>query len=401
MRRLLPSLAFAVTGALAPFTCLCAAHATTAAASTVTVPMQVELNRPYIDVTVTGPDGQHATAHAFVDTGGGGLLFSAGLARRLGLKATGEPEHDDGATLAPTSVPALGIGGKPLELADAHAFIVADAPGTLHHTDAEMMLPGRFLRKYVVVLDYPAHAFTLADPAHFRPDGTDVQAVFGGGMPVVHVSVAGESHGFLMDTGGQYCMVSIADLDAWKKRHPAWPHVAGAWGPANMLLGNAETKLSMLRIGTLQWGPFRIGNAGAVSRGVGNYERFMSGVVGMPVIGSIGGNVLRHFKVTVDYPAGKVYLAGPASVRDAPLDMAGIMLEPAARGGYEVAAVATGVKGIAPGERLLEVDGHDVTRMPFARVAGLLGGAVGTRHALVLERGGARATVEASVQTIF
>ena len=81
--------------------------------------------------------------------------------------------------------------------------------------------------------------------------------------------------------------------------------------------------------------------------------------------------------------------------------MVGIMLEPAARGGYDVAAVAAGASGIEPGERLLEVDGHDVTRMPFSRVVGLLGGAVGTMHALVLERGDARTTVDANVQSIF
>lgn len=387
-------------GALAPFTCAFAAHATPAG-GIATVPMQVELNRPYIDVLLTGPNGQRTTSHAYVDTGGGGLLFSAGLARRLGLQATGNPERDDGATLVPTAVPALSIGGKPIELADARAFIVINEPGTLHHTDAEMMLPGRFLRNYVVVLDYPAHTFTLADPARFVPDGTTMQATFGGGMPVVRASVAGKNYGFLMDTGGQYCMISDADLDAWEKQHPDWPHVNGAYGPANMLLGAFETKLSMLRIGAMQWGSFRIRDAGAVSRPVGNYERFMSDIVGMPIIGSIGGNVLRHFKVTVDYPANKVYLAGPAGVRDAPLDMVGIMLEPAARGGYEVAAAAAGASGIGRGERLLEVDGQEVTRMPFSRVAGLLGGAAGTKHALVLERDGARKTVQASVQSIF
>lgn len=363
--------------------------------------MQVELGRPYIDVTLTGPSGQPVTARAYIDTGGGALLFSAGLAKQLGLKATGPSEHEEGETLAPTVAPTLNIGGKRIDAGDTRAFIVADAPDTLAHTNAQMMLPGRALRHDAVVFDYPAHTFTLADPATFKPDGTAVQATFGGGMPVVHASVAGKDYGFLLDTGGQYCMVSNAEVGAWEKQHPEWQHLAGAYGPANMLLGNSETKLSMLRIGELQWGPFRIGNVGAVSRSVGNYEHFMSGVVGMPVVGSIGGNVLGHFKVTIDYPENKVYLAGSASPRDAPLDMVGIMLEPAARGGYEVAAVASGVHGITPGDRLLSVEDHDVTRLPFPQVIGLLSGTPGSKRSLVLESGAARSTVKATVQSIF
>lgn len=263
------------------------------------------------------------------------------------------------------------------------------------------MLPGKILQRYVAVFDYPAHTFTLADSHNFRLDGSTVQATFGGGMPVVRASIAGTAYGFLLDTGGQYCMVSIAKLDAWAKRHPDWPRVTGAYGPANMLFGKSETQLSMLRIAALQWGPFRIDNTGAVSRGVGTYEHFMSGVVGMPVIGSIGGNVLRHFKVTIDYPAGKIYLAGPARVRDAALDMVGVMLEPAASDSYEVAAVAPGVRGITPGDRLLSVDGHGVTGLPFSRVASWLSGTPGDKHLLVLERGGSRSTIDATIQSVF
>lgn len=394
-------LALWTVGALAPATCVFAAPNADTTAAAVTVPTQVELGRPYIDVTLTGPSGRAVTAHAYIDTGGGALLFSAGLARQLGLKATGAPAHEEGNTLAPTAAPALRIGGRHIDTGDTRAFIVTDAPDTLAHSDARMMLPGRALRHDVVVFDYPARAFTTADPHAFKLDGTPLHASFGGGMPVVRASIAGTTYGFLLDTGGQYCMVSIAKLDAWARRHPDWPRITGAYGPANMLLGKPEAQLSMLRIAALQWGPFRIDNAGAVSRGVGNYERFMSGVVGTPVIGSIGGNVLRHFQVTIDYPAGKIYLAGPVRSRDTALDMVGMMLEPAARGGYQVAAVASGVRDIIPGDRLLSVDGHNVTAAPLSRVVGLLSGAPGDKRSLVLEHGGTRSTVEATIQPVF
>lgn len=391
------SLALWTAGALAPAVCVFAA----ANPATTTVPMQVELGRPYIDVMLTGPNGRPVTAHAYIDTGGGALLFSAGLATQLGLQATGAPTHEEGQAFAPTAAPALRIGDTHIDIGDTHAFIVTDAPDTLVHSDARMMLPGRALARNVAVFDYPAHTFTVANPRGFKPDGAPVHAAFGGGMPVVRASVAGKAYDFLLDTGGQYTMVSIANLGAWRKQHPDWPHVAGAYGPANMLLGKPEAQLSMLRIAAMQWGPFRIDHAGAVSRAVGNYERFMSGVVGMPIIGSIGGNVLRHYKVTIDYPAGKIYVAGPAQAHDEPLDMVGVTLEPAGHGGYDVAAVVPGVHGIKPGDRLLSVSGRDVTGLPFARVIGLLSGTPGEKRALVIERGGARATVKATVQPVF
>lgn len=400
-RRIWTLLALWTAGALAPTVSVFATANTGAAPVAATVPMQVELGRPYIDVTLTGPTGKPVTAHAYIDTGGGALLFSAGLARQLGLKATGAPTHEEGETFAPTTAPALRIGDRPIDVGDTRAVIVTDAPDALVHSDARMMLPGRALRQNVAVFDYPAHTFTLADPHGFKPDGTAMHATFGGGMPVVHASVAGKAHDFLLDTGGQYSMVSIAKLGAWRQQHADWPHVTGAYGPANMLLGRAEAQLSMLRIAALQWGPFRIDHAGAVSRAVGNYEHLMSGIVGTPVIGSIGGNVLRHFKVTIDYPAGKIYVAGPAHVRDTAIDMVGVILEPAAHGGYDIAAVAPGVHDIKPGDRLLGVDGHEVTDAPFSRVAGWLAGTPGDKRVLVLQRAGARATVTATVQSLF
>lgn len=391
------------SAALTVFTVACApmaAHATDVAGAT-TVPMQVELNRPYIDVTLAGASGHPVKAHAYVDTGGGAIIVSSGLAARLGLKATAKAEVDQGEKLAPTTVPALRIGGKTLALVNAQAFISTNDPRVLGRTDAEMELPGPYLQHYAVVFDYPAHTFTLADPHSYKPDGTAMETTFGGGMPAVRISVAGKSYGFLLDTGGQYCMISDAELGPWSKQHRDWPRVDGVYGPANMQIGQFETKLTMLRIAALQWGQFSIEGAGAVSRPLGPYEKMMSGIVGTPVIGSIGGNVLRHFKVSIDYPAQTVYLDGPATVRDASIDMVGIMLEPAAHGGYEVAGTAAGVKDIQVGDRLLKVDGRDVTRAPFSTVVNLLSGSPGTPRTLSLQRGGTHFTVHASVQTIL
>jgi len=367
-----------------------------------TVAMRVELNRPYIDVTLEGPVGRPVRARAWVDTGGGGLLLSAGLARRLGLAPDGKAIRTEGSLIAGTSAPRLAIGGMPIALAGRRStYIAEDAPEMLQDTDAQLALPGRLLRRYVVALDYPARTFTIARPRAALLEGTRVDSYIGAsGMPVVWLSVGGVRRGFLLDSGGQYLMVSAAALHAWTTAHPDWPAVAGAFGPADMLLGTAEAKFDMVRLASLVWGPYRIAHAGAVSRRPGVYERGMSAMLGRPVIGSIGGNVLRAFRVTIDYPHGVVYLKKIRTLTP-PLSMVAVTLEPAARGGYRVAGVAPGVPGVEAGDRLLTVDGLEVSGLPFFRLVAMLSGRPGQMRTLTLRRAGRTVRARVPVRSIF
>lgn len=367
----------------------------------ITIPMQLELDRPYIDVTLIGSGGQAVRAHAWVDTGGGAVLFSAGLARELGLKPAGKPIHEEGHVLAPVDVPIVRIGGEQVTLVKGEAFIAIDEPKTLSGSDAQMQLPGRMLRDHVVTFDYPERTFTVAEKSHADMPGTPIKTSIGkSGMPVVWLSVAGKTEGFLLDTGGQFSMVSLAKLRDWAKRNPAWKHVTGAYGPANMLLAQ-ETQGIMLRIGEMKWGPFAIHDAGAVSRPAGVYEKWMSQMLEQPVVGSIGGNVLRDFRITIDYPNGKVYLQRQSGTSHPPLAMVGLMLIPTPQGGYAIAGAAAGVQDIHPGDLLVTVDGQDVTGTPYFRVVAWLSGKPGEARTLGLIRDGKAMTVEATVHGVF
>lgn len=66
-----------------------------AVGSASTVPMQLELNRPYIEVHLEGPNGRDVKARTWVDTGDGAIILSADLARRLGLKPTGKATRNE------------------------------------------------------------------------------------------------------------------------------------------------------------------------------------------------------------------------------------------------------------------------------------------------------------------
>lgn len=378
------------------------AHAASAATPQLAaVPLKVELNRPYADIKVTGPQGHARTGRFWLDTGGGAILLSHEFAARLGLKPSGKAFRNEGMLLAPIAVPALSLGGMKLDLSEGRAYIVMDSPKALNHTAAVGAFPVHMLRSYNVVFDYPGRQLTVAQPDALVPHGQAVKTYIGkSGMPVVTLEVDGAAHDFLLDTGGSYCMISAALLQNWGKAHIDWPRVRGAFGPANMLMGSIEPKLEMTRVGTMQWGPFKLHGIGAVSRPVGVYEKWMSRIAGRPVVGSVAGNLLQAFRVDIDYPKGQVYLKRAPSIDDQPIDMVGITLEPQA-GGYVIAAKVPELTQLRVGDRLLGVDGLKVTHASVAQTMAALQGKPGSSHELRIERGGKVLTVTANVRRIL
>jgi hypothetical protein len=70
-----------------------------------TVPMVVEGNRPFVELSFRKPDGTIRRARFWVDTGGGSLLLMQNLASDLGLKPQGEPVEEDGVKFWPIQPP--------------------------------------------------------------------------------------------------------------------------------------------------------------------------------------------------------------------------------------------------------------------------------------------------------
>lgn len=370
-------------------------------ASFATVPMILKMNRPYVDLTATGPNGRPVHARFYLDTGGGAIILSKNLATRLGLKPEGAPSHEEGVDLVATRTPAIRIGGMRVNLLEPATAIDLDAPETLDGNDAQGMLPMRMLARYHIVFDYPQRQFTVAREGQLQPHGVPVQTFIGDSwMPVVTFSVDGIPHNFLLDTGARYCIMSIALLDQWQTKHADWPHVRGAYGSANMLLGPMDTKSSMLRVGPMQWGPFRLVGVGAVSRPANVYEKWMSQVVGHSIQGSIGGNVLRSFRVDIDYPKRQIYLAGQPGIADTPINMVGVILEPIP-GGYVIAGGYPGLKGVQIGDRLLKVGDLNIGRATLATIMAALYGKLGETRLLVLQRNGKQFKVKAPVQHLL
>jgi predicted aspartyl protease len=278
----------------------------------VTVPLLVEGNRPFIDVTFHLPNGSTRTARFLIDSGGGRFLMTESLARDLGLHP-GPVQEEDGEKFAIADVPPKAfVGDFPLKLNPARVLIFAQenllpkaAPG---HADG--LFPGHVLAQYHVVFDYPKNTFTLALPGVLIPKGSAAPMPVStpSGFPRTEIEVAGLRYGFLIDTGASFTMVSEVLLKSWGHDHPDWPRHPGAVGDAATLGGGV---LETMLVPGGRWGGQQLQEFGVVSQREGTFERYMSSMMTAPIVGSLAGNVLKRFRLELDYPNAKLYVSAP------------------------------------------------------------------------------------------
>src|SRR5439155_18642915 len=154
----------------------------------------------------------------------------------------------------------------------------------------------------------------------------------------------------------------------WLGLHPEWERGVGAVGASNMMMSGdgTETSGTLLRIPEISLGPLMLKDVGVLAAGSGrsfsgNLDLFdwYSQKNATPVIGWIGGNVLKQFRLTIDYPNQIMYWLKQSDPDSHDLDQVGLTLR-SEHGEYIVAAVAKKngmptVDGVSPGDRLIRV----------------------------------------------
>jgi len=301
-----------LSSAVAALVLLVPAHQPAAhAADQVTVPLIVEGNRPFVEVTFHLADGSTKAARFLVDSGGGGFLLTEPLAKSLGLKWGKTQMEDDQALAAVTSpVPSASIGDFPLPLIPQRVIVLVGAdnvlPAKVGH--AEGLLPGHVLARNHVVFDYPNGTFTIAQPGVLTPKGDvfPMPVSKPQGFPRTELTIDGTTYGFLLDTGASFTMVSEVRLKAWGSAHPDWPRWPGAHGDAALLGG---TTLETMTVPEVKWAGRLLKDVGVTSQHEGTFEKMTSGMMTAPIVGSLAGNVLKNFRVELDYPNQKLYLS--------------------------------------------------------------------------------------------
>lgn len=354
--------------------------------------MIVEGNAPIIEAQVR--HGQRVrTARFLIDTGGGAIFIGSNVMTDIAAVPSGPEQTEGGERLVPLQGLTISVGGLELDLSGVKVVGTPANIRTMDRNTIEGILPASLLRKYRVVFDYPAQRFTIGAPggaARGRRITSPIDAE--SGYPRIEAEIAGTKYGFLLDTGASFSMVSRAVLEGWSGQNPRWPTMTGAAGFANMS-GNDPDKGPLLRVAKLKIGSFALPDVAMVSRSVGIYEKSMSDMMTAPIVGAIAGNVLRDFRVEIDYLSGATYLEEKLHSTDRDLVTVGLILGFANNRDPAVTAVCSAAgedvkKSVLVRDRLIAVDGRTVNGEPLAAIAELLSGEVGTLRRLTIRRNG-------------
>lgn len=363
-----------------------------------TAPVVLDGNRTYAEVSFVRPDGTVHKALAFVDMGSATSTVTASLFRELGLGKR------------PLT---FRVGSMEVHVAAAEVISDPSAARTLGaDLKVEAMLPAGVLQNYQVVIDYGARTLTLAQPGTLKPEGIAVPFHIAkqSGLIAVDASIDGKRYAVTIDNGSAYSWLRQSAAKAWLAAHPDWERGVGAVGTSNMMMSGdgAEASGILLRIPEIIVGSLSLIDVGVLGAGPGkgpggNVTLFdwYSTKNAVPVIGWIGGNVLKGFCLTVDYPNRTLYWLKQTDADAHELDQVGLTLK--ARGGdYVVAAIATKngrptVDGVQPGDRLLQVGEWPLKHATWGAIYSALHGRPGEVRTLTLERQGHRVIVQAGV----
>jgi predicted aspartyl protease len=382
-------------------------YAQTSGPTFATVPLRSDTNTAIIELDFKRPDGSPRKAKFVVDTGGGAFIMGAQLAKDLALQQVGPIRETEDGHGVQSAAPKVSMGGMDLDLSGVNTVISLDANRVDARDDSEGLMPSSVLRKYHVIFDYPANEFTLAKPGSIKPAGERFSAPLGRmGFPRIALTIGGETQGYLLDTGATYTMISQETLKSWSAAHKDWPHGTGATGAANMFGGNIENNAMMMRFPNAQWGSFQLDNFAAVSRPNGTFETNMSRLMSTPIVGAIGGNVLKLFRIEIDYANSAVYLQKKGAVEPHDLDVIGLTLRADKYGTIIVSGVCeTAAKetsnAVKQGDKLIRVDDFEAMGQPLSAIQKRLSGKVGDTKTLIIIRNGQQLTVKAIVARLL
>lgn len=327
------------------------------------------------------------------------------LADDLGLQSAGDPITDEGARFVPTVPPVIQFGSTPIVLTSSKAFIHLGESSFDTRERVEGLLPGKALEPYQLILDYPMRLFSIAPDGCVPHRGERVESTFvpTSGHPEIRVVIGGAKYELLLDTGSRTTLAGRGLLENLSATHPSWPHSVGASGTADM--PGSDGKELLLRVPELIWGSFHVRNVLIVSRPDATYspDHYETPE---PIVGALGGNVLRSFRVEIDYPHGETYLEQSTEKTGKDMNSAGLVLDVNTAHQLVVRAVATSAaaltkRNVRPGDVILDIEGKRENPWTIVEASDALAGTEGKTKHLVVRRGGKVLSIEVVISEIL
>src|SRR6185437_14284091 len=162
------------------------------------------------------------------------------------------------------------------------------------------------------------------------------------------------------------------------------PHSTGAVGPANE---RSDRGVFLLRIPSLQLGSLTVRSVVAASRSNETYSA-TSYETPTAIVGALGGNVLRQFRVEIDYPRQLCFFEHTARKQANDFDTVGLVLDTNFKGQLVVRAVSSTAstvtrQNIQPGDILLQIGRCRGAPRTLAMPGQPMYGVVGARQSLL------------------
>lgn len=357
----------------------------------------------YVNVTVNGHP-----MHFVLDSNAGNFsVLTPDAAKAIDLNVTRSHKRHIGAgakasKIGFTNVKSLVIGGKVSIL--NQPFIVLHLP-KIPGYPVDGLIGGTVLQHFVVQIDYANHKLTFIRPNTFDPSkaGTVVPLKFTrGGSPTVEGSIDGLSGRFVVDTG--YGIAPLTIHSPFAKAHhlytryhatPPVPVGSGVGGALMARIARGDT----LTIGGV-----------AVSNPVINLSLATKGAFASKLFaGNIGGQILKRFTVTFDFPHKRMYLKPNqfyGKRMDSPfLNRAGLRFKKSGRG-FSITWVMKGgpaaQTGVKKGDLITAVNeepAYNINPDTFRKM--LRNEAPGTKVELTIGKGTATHTVTITLQRLI
>jgi hypothetical protein len=373
-----------------------------------TVPIKLDHKRVVIDVDIPLRDGTTQHVHAWVDNGNPDLYMSQRL-----VKLTGGTISCDGQLCSTTPPLEMNIGGMTIPLGGRISGI-KDAKVPAPHApiapgmNAEINIPSTVLRGYDVIINFPDHEFTIAQPGTLKFNGVKAKVIVNGANGLIQVpsQIENKKYDLGLDLGSPISFLSEELFDRLSAAHPEWPHMIGAVGPANISGESDEISRKLMRVDRVQYGPLYFTNVPVVDS-LKDREALFEERVGIATVGLIGANALINYRVGIDYAHSTVYFDVGRLFNFPDFDVIGLILKPEDDGRFTIVGVADfdgkssvpqGEDGVQAGDHLVAVDGIPVAGSSLGQVWSMLEGEPGKERTLTVERGGKTFIIAARVQ---
>jgi hypothetical protein len=350
-------------------------------------------NKPWVYVTMNGS----RPMHFILDAGSPFTILNTGLPQKVGFSVVGDTTFAGGfkaKRYAPRAcVRALGATMSNIEIGD----IGLDQVSKVEGTRLEGLIGGQFFLRHVVRINYMESSIDVFPKTYdYHGDGSVIPLRVDGLMFADALIEAPDGRqvkgNFIVDTGVRMPLL-----------------VNGSWADANGLLAaekrvpnatvgvgvNGETKGDVFRVRSATFGNFTLHDVMTVAARDSVVISPAGGLAGI-----IGGDFLRRFRMTIDYPHKRLILEEtPETYRPFDYDRSGTFL--LGEGDdfrtirvHDVFANSPAADaGVRAGDRIVSVDGRNARRLGLEKVRALFR-EDNTRYRLVLERNGELVTAQ-------